>query len=213
MICIALRTCLSLLTEAQPELEVRSLAAVLSSFLLKILGSWLVLVDVLTCYRRPSWNQYCELFVINCLFAKINIQSMQDYLWIWDALPEHFWHLKRGQHYRNDERLLSDVFLNKLFGCPRWSHKVVRAEGSPTPPPSYCPSVQQLLVRMLTWTVAEWCHPPKRCTKPPPTAHFPTKSPFLREEALTLEHKAHPLPAFEFVWNSPDLWVLRVVLF
>lgn len=141
---------------------------------------------------------------------------MQNYLWILNALTEHYGHLKQWGQDRNAKILFFFSFSNKLFGYPSFTDEVLRLVGRETRVLCHHPGTallfQQFLIRMLRWTTTEPCHIPQRWHGCSVIQNVGRKcSPFLREEALALEHKPHsPFHRLQSVWNSSDLWVWRV---
>lgn len=144
---------------------------------------------------------------------------MQNYLWILNALTEHYGHLKQWGQDRNAKILFFFSFSNKLFGYPSFTDEVLKAGRkrgeSPVPSPRYSPSVSAVPdqdAEMDHNRTVSHTHIPQRwhgCSVVQNVGH--KCSPFLREEALALEHKPFsPFHGLQSVWNSPDLWVLRV---
>lgn len=143
---------------------------------------------------------------------------MQNYLWILNALTEHYGHLKQWGQDRNAKILFFYLFFfpTNCLDIPVSQMKSLRLVGREGRVLCHHPGTallfQQFLIRMLRWTTTEPCHIPQRwhgCSVVQNVGH--KCSPFLREEALALEHKPFsPFHGLQSVWNSPDLWVLRV---
>lgn len=117
---------------------------------------------------------------------------MQNYLWILNALTEHYGHLKQWGRHRNAKILF--FFPNKAFGDPNFTDEVLRLVGREGRVLHHHPATtllfQQFLIRMLGWTTTEPCHMPQRwhrCSVVHSVGH--KCSPFLKEEALAPEHK------------------------